>query len=71
MGCDVEVKAAVKPKTVSIHAPVWGATYDLAVKLWGDAVSIHAPVWGATVNFVMTRYYGEVSIHAPVWGATF
>ena len=38
-----------KNDSVSIHAPVWGATIpDLFDKL-GDPVSIHAPVWGATV----------------------
>jgi len=33
---------------VSIHAPVWGATFYLHEKKGSQNVSIHAPVWGAT-----------------------
>ena len=34
--------------TVSIHAPVWGATLWQDYKDMALDVSIHAPVWGAT-----------------------
>ena len=55
---------------VSIHAPVWGATY-LAVQLARcSEVSIHAPVWGATKGSDDSELCPCVSIHAPVWGAT-
>ena len=35
-------------QTVSIHAPVWGATSSYDNSIPYDYVSIHAPVWGAT-----------------------
>ena len=35
-------------QSVSIHAPVWGATRLLRLVLRLFRVSIHAPVWGAT-----------------------
>jgi len=34
--------------SVSIHAPVWGATDPLPILVPHRLVSIHAPVWGAT-----------------------
>ena len=37
-----------KLTTVSIHAPVWGATLCIIFDHAADEVSIHAPVWGAT-----------------------
>ena len=33
---------------VSIHAPVWGATFVAYFGVEADSVSIHAPAWGAT-----------------------
>ena len=56
-------------KSVSIHAPVWGAKVGTVIVQCFDRVSIHAPVWGAKQlidDSEPTRY---VSIHAPVWGA--
>jgi len=35
-------------RTVSIHAPAWGATYDGLKLIFDYLVSIHAPAWGAT-----------------------
>ena len=35
-------------KTVSIHAPAWGATNAEIISKTTDLVSIHAPAWGAT-----------------------
>src|SRR5699024_7694123 len=56
---------------VSIHAPIWGATYLLPCHSVDKPVSIHAPVWGAT-EWAGTGRRGHVtvSIHAPIWGAT-
>ncbi len=63
---------------VSIHAPVWGATYPEGLGQATVDVSIHAPVWGATrigkifqftVVFQSTRPYGarrsKFSIRTP------
>ena len=57
-------------QSISIHAPVWGATTDGDREDRPHDISIHAPVWGATdvgVQFGLGRF---ISIHAPVWGAT-
>ena len=35
-------------RTVSIHAPAWGATWTLGRHWSPVGVSIHAPAWGAT-----------------------
>ena len=49
MGCDGCRKVGiVYARSISIHAPVWGATFQDAVKEEEDRISIHAPVWGAT-----------------------
>ena len=37
-------------ETISIHAPVKGATKSLAEALGGLIISIHAPVKGATLD---------------------
>ena len=48
VGCDQAVLELDAKSSVSIHAPVWGATVAVCPELvWSD-VSIHAPVWGAT-----------------------
>ena len=39
------------PRSVSIHAPAWGATSAGQVTLDCLPVSIHAPAWGATCAF--------------------
>ncbi len=56
--------------TVSIHAPVKGATPHPCWSSRLRSVSIHAPVKGATRQAVISVYLGTVSIHAPVKGAT-
>jgi len=48
MGRDVLEGASRGLPDVSIHAPVWGATCSLGLRLGVVDVSIHAPVWGAT-----------------------
>ena len=46
-------------RKVSIHAPVWGATY-LSFRLFSSTVvSIHAPVWGATINSIKNQRYND------------
>ena len=57
-------------KTVSIHAPVKGATLIGQPYAINQAVSIHAPVKGATRFRRDFRRGTLVSIHAPVKGAT-
>ena len=57
-------------RTVSIHAPAWGATERVAPRLDRPAVSIHAPAWGATCSTKDLLKPRLVSIHAPAWGAT-
>ena len=42
---------------VSIHAPVWGATHELAHIGVKRDVSIHAPVWGATYESLSLKPY--------------
>ncbi len=57
--------------TVSIHAPVKGATIESGDDRWlSDEVSIHAPVKGATAIQYIQDMAHVVSIHAPVKGAT-
>ena len=48
VGCDnLAINTAHTPG-VSIHAPVWGATFFKVFSAAFNTVSIHAPVWGAT-----------------------
>ena len=60
----------LKGAWVSIHAPVWGATFGSPFPCKRYCVSIHAPVWGATHLNQQAKCKNKVSIHAPVWGAT-
>ena len=48
MGCDLADQKKEERNDVSIHAPVWGATNEIASDWLLYYVSIHAPVWGAT-----------------------
>ena len=49
MGCDRRSQSRYLPAfPVSIHAPTWGATNDVARFDADFLVSIHAPTWGAT-----------------------
>ena len=49
VGCDMfRFVKNESTKTVSIHAPAWGATPALFALCRGRPVSIHAPAWGAT-----------------------
>ncbi len=46
------LKAYIKRsiRSVSIHAPTWGATSATVKTINSTLVSIHAPTWGATLN---------------------
>ena len=49
MGRDIEVvDTNYNNKTVSTHAPAWGATGRYRRVHLGRRVSTHAPAWGAT-----------------------
>ena len=48
VGCDKTFEVQAIHQRVSIHAPVWGATFLQREQLVFSKVSIHAPVWGAT-----------------------
>ena len=70
VGGDIKGLKGSSKRTVSIHAPAWGATkqeFSAAIK---EAVSIHAPAWGATKQEFSAAIKEAVSIHAPAWGAT-
>ncbi len=69
-GSDAGRQDPLRRPRVSIHAPVRGATVDLAADAQKRCVSIHAPVRGATQSPARTRRLCMVSIHAPVRGAT-
>ena len=56
--------------SISIHAPVKGATLRFATQGAGPCISIHAPVKGATATAGPACQATEISIHAPVKGAT-
>ena len=56
--------------TISIHAPVKGATIVPLVLVGTCFISIHAPVKGATGLSDDILEGSDISIHAPVKGAT-
>ena len=57
--------------TISIHAPVKGATkLGMPSINISFIISIHAPVKGATSDWAHVGAYDGISIHAPVKGAT-
>ena len=56
--------------TISIHAPVKGATRVLPQVVGEIIISIHAPVKGATPLAHRPPGKRRISIHAPVKGAT-
>ena len=72
VGCDVSLLLIFSQRSISIHAPTWGATVFFAVFLQMQRyISIHAPTWGATgLRARRAREHTPISIHAPTWGAT-
>ena len=61
---------STQSNTISIHAPVKGATGGEALLVDLFRISIHAPVKGATYQREQLIYVLRISIHAPVKGAT-
>ena len=56
-GSDVlRVSSVIRVNTISIHAPVKGATQIASGGRWQDVISIHAPVKGATLKYQMEVY---------------
>ena len=69
VGCDTRLSIDIYMDSVSIHAPVWGATAFIAsLKLLNWFQSTHPCGVRHGVSFISTS--DCVSIHAPVWGAT-
>ena len=56
--------------TISIHAPVKGATSRYPHAACCCTISIHTPVKGATVCRIISHGVTPISIHAPAKGAT-
>ena len=48
VGSDLHNAVSLLHSLISIHAPVWGATFLPIKKSHSFVISIHAPVWGAT-----------------------
>ena len=69
-GCDHYHIFRVHRVTVSIHAPMKGATEAAYNAGPGRIVSIHAPMKGATIISQCNHSLINVSIHAPMKGAT-
>ena len=70
-GCDQRDMSRTNDlPSVSIHAPVRGATKPGGKGVPKCMVSIHAPVRGATQRMRSRNDIISVSIHAPVRGAT-
>ena len=70
MGSDASPRRACQCRSISIHAPAWGATGRLRQIPPIVDISIHAPAWGATTTSQATISDQRISIHAPAWGAT-
>ena len=64
VGCDSIYSPYIKLLVVSIHAPAWGATFQLVTIFQLDHVSIHAPAWGATWSGLYLSFWsGFQSTH--------
>ena len=71
VGCDLRGFArGIFERTISIHAPTWGATKPSECNISTKRISIHAPTWGATSRVLKSCAPLSISIHAPTWGAT-
>ena len=69
VGCDAKSVYIVKILSVSIHAPVWGATKSTTRTQTGERFQSTHPC-GVRLLWGILMAQGLVSIHAPVWGAT-
>ena len=61
---------AIIGHTISIHAPMKGATHFLFYICKLSVISIHAPMKGATLAVLGSGDVFDISIHAPMKGAT-
>ena len=69
MGCDCHHQTYWQKTSVSIHAPVWGATPSPRNSKPSDCFNPRTRV-GCDWSLYALAQYCDVSIHAPVWGAT-
>ena len=69
MGCDCYRRLIPPYRHVSIHAPVWGATYGDDDDSSDISFNPRTRVGCDEVDFFIEQSK-PVSIHAPVWGAT-
>ena len=70
-GCDAGDTFILRDNfSVSIHAPMKGATLFVGPVNTRLPVSIHAPMKGATFRPLIIGFKVTVSIHAPMKGAT-
>ena len=69
-GATCSKQTVVTTKEISIHAPMWGATFPITQDSHYILISIHAPMWGATGRLFKRVGRIDISIHAPMWGAT-
>ena len=69
VGCDKVSYSNGVLHSVSIHAPVWGATRDHKPPVCLCGFNPRTRV-GCDVISLLFGYLLIVSIHAPVWGAT-
>ena len=71
MGSDTNSMETIRPQTISIHAPAWGAT-SWAIPGRRDIVTFQStpPHGERPNNDTMLHETLSISIHAPAWGAT-
>ena len=50
VGCDIHFQSFLQHQKISIHAPMWGATFKPTGEYKNFKISIHAPMWGATIK---------------------
>ena len=71
MGGDASENGYAITEVVSIHAPVWGATWLLLSKRAAQRCFNPRPRMGGDASENGYAITEVVSIHAPVWGATY
>ena len=65
VGRDLMLTGTMKGRRISIHAPAWGATFELWYVRLGGRISIHAPAWGATACNIRHLCYGSFQSTRP------
>ena len=69
VGCDPQIRVVRRAAQVSIHAPVWGATFYYPKPHYLTRFQSTHPC-GVRHDDDANFNRSNVSIHAPVWGAT-